>query len=86
MRVWLENVSCRIAVNKANTSDPKASFLDLHLSILDGFASTKICNKHNYFDFDIVSFSFLDGDVPPHHFSWCLHPSTYSDIQLKTNV
>ena len=28
--------------NKANTSDTNASFLDLHLSILDGFVSSKI--------------------------------------------
>ena len=29
-------------LNKANTSDTKASFLDLHFSILNGFVSSKI--------------------------------------------
>ena len=42
--------------------DVEASFLDLHLSISDGFVKTKIYDKRN--DFDIVNFPFLDGDVP----------------------
>ena len=41
-----------------------ASFLDLHLSISDGFVKTKIFDKRDDFDFDIVNFPFLDGDVP----------------------
>ena len=45
-------------------SDTKASFLDLHLSISDGFVQTKIYDKRDDFDFDIVNFPFLDGDVP----------------------
>ena len=43
-------------------SDTEASFLDLHLSISDGFVSTKIYDKRD--DFNIVNFPFLDGDVP----------------------
>ena len=50
--------------NKANVSDTGASFLDLHLSISDGFVKTKIFDKRDDFDFDIVNFPFLDGDVP----------------------
>ena len=38
--------------------------MDLHLSISDGFVQTKIYNIGDDFDFDIVHFSFLDGDVP----------------------
>ena len=38
-------------------------FLDLHLSISDGFVKTKIYDKRDDFDFDIVRFPFLDGDV-----------------------
>ena len=53
-----------LQLNKANVSDTKASFLDLHLSISDGFIKTKIFDKRDDFDFDIVNFSFLDGDVP----------------------
>ena len=53
-----------LQLNKANVSDTEASFLDLHLSISDGFVQTKIYNKRDDFDFDIVYFPFLDGDVP----------------------
>ena len=40
-------------------SDTEASLLDLHLSISDGFVKTKIYDKRDDFDFDIVTFSFL---------------------------
>ena len=53
-----------LQLNKANVSDTEASFLDLHLSISDGFVQTKICDKRDDFDFDIVNFPFLDSDVP----------------------
>ena len=41
-----------------------APFLDLHLSVANGFVSSKIYDKRDDFDFDIVNFPFLDGDVP----------------------
>ena len=53
-----------LQLNKANTSDTEAPFSDLHLFILNGFVSSKIYDKRNDFDFDIVNFPFLDGDVP----------------------
>ena len=34
------------------------------LSISNGFVSSKIYDKRDDFDFDIVNFPFLDGDVP----------------------
>ena len=49
---------------KANTSDTEALFLNLHLSISNGFVSSKIYDKRDDFDFDIVNFPYLDGDVP----------------------
>ena len=52
-----------LQLNKANTSDTKAPFLDLHMSISNGFVSSKIYDKRVVFDFDIVNFPFLDGDV-----------------------
>ena len=45
-------------------SDTEASLLDLYLSISNGFVKTKIFNKRDDFDFVIVNFPFLDGDVP----------------------
>ena len=53
-----------LQLNKANVSDTEASILDLHLSISDGFVKTKLYDKRIDFDFDIMNFLFLDGDVP----------------------
>ena len=50
-----------VALNKTNTSDTKAAFLDLHLSISNDIVSTKFMIN---FEFEIVNFPFLDGDVP----------------------
>ena len=52
-----------LQLNKANASDTEAAFLDLHLSISNDIVSTKIYDKRD-FDFEIVNFPFLDGDVP----------------------
>ena len=51
-------------LNKPNISDTEAPFFDLHLSISNGFVSSKNYDKCDDFDFDIVNFPFLDGDVP----------------------
>ena len=53
-----------LQLNKANTSDTKASFLDLHLSISNDIVSTQIDDKRDNFDFEIPNFPFLDDDVP----------------------
>ena len=55
-----------LQLNKANISDTEAPFLDLYLSISNGFVSSKIYDKRDDFDFDIhvVNFPFLDGEVP----------------------
>ena len=67
--VYFDNMVSQIyaselQLNKANTSDTKATFLDLHLSISYDIVSTKIYDKPDDFDFEIVNFPFLDGDVP----------------------
>ena len=51
-------------LNKANSSDTQAPFLDLNLSIKNGTVSSKIYDKRDDFNFEIVNFPFLDGDVP----------------------
>ena len=48
-----------LQLNKANISDTEAPFLDLHLSVSNGFVSPKIYDKRDDFDFDIVNFPFL---------------------------
>ena len=64
--VYFENMVSQIypselQLNKANASDTEAAFLDLHLSISNGIVSTKIYDKRDDFDFEIVNFPFLDG-------------------------
>ena len=44
-----------LQLNKVNVSDAEALFLDLHLSISDGFIKTKIYDKRDDFDFDFVN-------------------------------
>ena len=51
-------------LNRANSSDTEAPFLDLNLCISNGTVFTKIYDKRDDFYFDIVNFPFLDGDVP----------------------
>ena len=56
-----------LQLNTANSSDTEAPFLDLNLCISNGLVSTKIYDKRDDFDSDIVNFPFLDGDVPRHN-------------------
>ena len=53
-----------LQLNKANASDSEAAFLDLNFTIHNNIVSTKIYVKRDDFNFDIVNFPFLDGDVP----------------------
>ena len=55
-----------LQLNKANSSDTdtEAPFLDLNLSISNGIVCSKIYDKRDDFNFEIVNFPFLDGDVP----------------------
>ena len=53
-----------LQLNRANSSDTEAPFLDLNLCISNGTVSTKIYDKRDDFDFNTVNFPFLDGDVP----------------------
>ena len=48
-----------LQLNKANSTDTEAPFLNLHRSIANRFVSSKIYDKHDDFDSDV-----LDGDVP----------------------
>ena len=56
-------------LNKANSSDTEAPLFDLNLSITNGIVSSKVHDKRDDCNFEIVNFPFpfLDGDVlcPP---------------------
>ena len=53
-----------LQLNIAYTFDTKVAFLDLYLSISSDMVSTKMYDEREEFDFEIVDFPFLDGDVP----------------------
>ena len=55
--------SPELQLDKANTTDTEMSFLDLYLSIANGFVSSKAYDKRDDSDFDIVNFPFLDVAV-----------------------
>ena len=56
--------SISFTLNKANSADAEVLFLDLDSSITNGIVSSKIYDKRDDFNFEIVNFTFLDGDVP----------------------
>ena len=64
-----------LQLKKANSSDTEAPFLDLNLSISKCIASSKIYDKRDDFNFEIVNFPFLDGDHPrsPYHGVYISH-------------
>ena len=51
-----------------NAFDSEAQFMDLYVSITNGFVPSKINDKCANFELNIVNFPCLDGDVPllPH--------------------
>ena len=54
----------KLQLNKANSLDNEDPFLELDLSITNGIVSSKCYDKRDDFNFEIVNFPFLDGDVP----------------------
>ena len=67
--MFLDNMVSQIypsefKLNKANTSDKEVAFLGFHLSISNHIVSTKNYDKRDDFDFEIVNFPYLNGDVP----------------------
>ena len=54
-----------LQLNKANSvANTEVPFFELNLSITNGIVSSKFYDKRDDFNFEIVNFSFLDGDVP----------------------
>ena len=63
LRVVKQINPSELQLNKANSSDTEAPFLDSHFTISNGFVS-RIYDKRDDFDFDIVNFPFIYGDIP----------------------
>ena len=58
------NKQTKLQLNKANSSDTEAPCFDLDLAIRNGIVSYQIYDKGGAFNFEMVNFPFLDGDVP----------------------
>ena len=58
-------VSDYLNVEKTNQSDNLERYYDFTFTTeKDGKLSTRLSGKHNHFDFHIVNFPFLSGNVP----------------------
>ena len=66
-----------LQLNRANSSDTEASFMDLNLCISNGTVSTKIYDKWYDFDFDIVNVPFSGRRCPAAYLIWGIHISSY---------
>ena len=53
-----------LQLNRKNSSETEALVLDLNLLITNGIVSSKIYDALDDFNFEIVNFPFLDGNVP----------------------
>ena len=81
LNIWFTEYPDELQLYKANASDTEAAFLDLNLSIHNDTVSKKNNDKRDDFDFDIVNFPFLDGDVPRRPSYGPVYISTYSLCQ-----
>ena len=54
--------STELQLHKTNSFDIETPFLDLDLSIINDIVSSRIYDKQDYFNFEIVNFPLLDGD------------------------
>ena len=63
----------QLTVEKANTSDDLANYLDLTFIIeSNNQLYTKLYDKRDDFDFHIVNFPFLSSNIPSSPI-WCLY-------------
>ena len=54
----------KLQLNKANSFDIEAPFLDLDLSLTNDIVLSKIYDEQDDFNFEIVNFPFFYGNVP----------------------
>ena len=47
-----------LKLNKSNTSDTEAAFLDLYMSIFNDIGSTNFYDKRDDFDFEVINSHF----------------------------
>ena len=52
-----------MALNKENTHDTNATFLDINLKIVNNILETSLYDKRDNFDFSINNFPILSGNI-----------------------
>ena len=62
-----------LQLNRATASNDEDSFLDLHLSIYSDFVSSKIYDKPDDFDFDVVNVCLYEWWRYPSNLIWSVH-------------
>ena len=75
-----------LQLNKANSSDTEAPFLDLNLSITNGIVSSKIYDKRDDLNFEIVNFPFFLWRCSSLSFIWCIYFSLIRFARVCSNV
>jgi hypothetical protein len=53
-----------LVLNRSCISNTDAAYLDLHLTINNNLIKTSLYDKRDDFNFEIVNFPFLDGNIP----------------------
>ena len=53
-----------LELKETTISDSEVSYLDLHLSLLDGNVTSKLYDKRDDFDFEIINFPYLISNIP----------------------
>ena len=63
---WKNIYPCELILEKDNACEKRATFLDLDIIIQEhGTLKTKLYDKRDAFQFDIVSFPHIHGNIPP---------------------
>ena len=80
-KIYFDNIvspiyPSELQLNKANTSDTEAAFLDLHLSISNDIVYTKIYDRRDVTSLNLkLSIPFLDDDDVPRSASYGVYIS-----------
>ena len=53
-----------LQLNKENVDNYNTTFLDLHISIVDGVFTTKLFDKRDHFGFNITRLPYRDSNIP----------------------
>ena len=61
---WMKIYPKELILNEENLNPTMASFLDLHIEVVDSMFKTKIYDKRDDFKFEIVNYPDINGNIP----------------------